>query len=160
MLSDDNPAIARTIFNIAATQGEKGDFAAAEPMYEEAQARLRRAHGPNHPNVVLATWVLGKNQYKLGRLAEAEANLKAALAVDDPDGKLPPDDYARVSSILASVLIDEKRYPQAEPLALRALAIQDSLADTTRAKQSVEQLVTLYVRWGKPDRAAEYRRRQ
>jgi serine/threonine protein kinase/Tfp pilus assembly protein PilF len=60
MLSDDNPAIARTIFNIAATQGEKGDFAAAEPMYEEAQARLRRAHGPNHPNVVLATWVLGK----------------------------------------------------------------------------------------------------
>ena len=160
MLSDQDPAIGRTIFNMASTIEAKGDTLAAEPMYEEAQKRLLRANGPDHPNTVVATWVLGRAQYKAGRRREAEANLKAALAVSDPNGKLPPHDYGRVASILASLLIDERRFPEAEGLSLRALAIWDSLADTMRARKSAEQLVTLYDRWGKPDRAAEYRQRR
>jgi tetratricopeptide (TPR) repeat protein len=160
MLSPNDPAIARTLYNIGATLDAKKDYAAAEPLYEEADARMRRALGPNHPNSVVATWTLGRNQARLGRRKEAEANLRAVLAVKAPDGKLAPDDEAKVSSILASVLIDERRYGEAEPLALRALAVWDSMPDTTRAREGAEQLVTLYDRWGKPDRAAAYRQRK
>jgi eukaryotic-like serine/threonine-protein kinase len=160
MLSPNDPAIARTLYNIAATLDAKKDYAGAEPLYEEAYARMRRALGPDHPNSVVATWTLGRNQARLGRRKEAEANLRAVLAVKAPDGKLAPDDEAKVSSILASVLIDERRYGEAEPLALRALAVWDSMPDTTRAREGAEQLVTLYDRWGKPDRAAAYRQRK
>lgn len=157
MLGDDNPAIGRTIFNIAATFGEKRDYAAAEPLFEEALARLTRAHGPNHPNVTLATWVLGRNQYRLRRFAEAETNLRAALNVTDADARLDPTDYSRVAAILADVYIDQRRYAVAEPLALRALALRDSLTDTTNAGYSRRQLVRLYQGWGKSDRADRYR---
>jgi hypothetical protein len=49
-------------------------------------------------------------------------------------------------------------YAEAEPLALRVLAVRDSMADTL-ARKTVAQLVTLYEAWGKPDRAAEFQRR-
>ncbi|MFL5493824.1 MAG: tetratricopeptide repeat protein [Gemmatimonadales bacterium] len=157
MLPDNHQAIGRTLFNIGATLEEKGDLAAAEPLYEEAHTRLRRALGATHPDVVLATWVLGRNQYKLGRRAQAEANLRAALAVHDPDGRLQPSDYGRVASVLVSLLIDQRRYAEAEPVGLRVLAVRDSLADSTKAMESRAQLVKLYQEWGKPDRAAKFR---
>ena len=76
----------------------------------------------------------------------------------DTRRRLQPKDYGRVASVLAALLIDEQRYAEAEPLALRVLTVRDSMADTL-AKKSVAQLVTLYEAWGKADRVAEFRRR-
>ena len=69
MLADDNPAIGRSLYNLAATEYRRGDYAAAEPLYEEALTRMRRAYGPEHTDVVWATASLGRNQYLLGRRA-------------------------------------------------------------------------------------------
>ena len=59
---------------------------------------------------------------------------------------------------MVSLLMDEHRWAEAEPLALRVLAIRDSLGDTL-ARESAAQLVKLYEGWGKLERAEEYRKR-
>jgi tetratricopeptide (TPR) repeat protein len=158
VLPDDNPAIGRTIFNLASAEYGKGDYAAAQPLFEESLERMRKVYGPEHPDVVWATASMGKNLYRLGRLDDAERDLRWALDVKDPNGQFGPRDYTLIAPYMVSVLMDRRRWAEAEPIALRVLAIRDSLADTL-SRQSAEQLVKLYQGWGKPDRAAEFRKR-
>ncbi len=158
VLADDNPAIGRSLFNLATVEYIRGAYAAAEPVFEEAITLMRRAYGPEHTDVVWATASLGRNQYRLGRRAEAERNLRWALNVKDPDGRLVAQDFARIAPTMVSLLMDQRRWGEAEPVALRVLAIRDSMADTL-ARQAAGQLAVLYEGWGKVDRAAEYRRR-
>jgi serine/threonine protein kinase/tetratricopeptide (TPR) repeat protein len=155
-LADDNPAIGRSLFNLAALEYDEGSYQAAEPLYEEAVSRMRRAYGPENTDVVFATATMGRNRYRLGRTAEAEKNLRWALDVTDPAGRLDPMMYARFGRILVMLMVDQRRWAEAEPFALRVLAIQDSLQDTL-ARASARQLVTIYEALGKPERAAHYR---
>jgi hypothetical protein len=94
----------------------------------------------------------------LGRTAEAEKNLRWSLDVTDPAGRLDPTFYARFGRLLVMLLVDQRRWDQAEPLALRVLAIQDSLKDTL-ARASAEQLVKIYEGTGRHDLAAKYLKR-
>jgi len=84
--------------------------------------------------------------------------LRWALDVQDPNGELRGRDYTLIAPYMVSVLMDRRRWAEAEPIALRVPAIRDSLADTL-SRQSAEQLVKLYQGWGKPDRAAAFRER-
>ncbi len=158
VLANDNPAIGRSLFNIASIDYNAGKYATAEPLYEEALTLMRRAYGPEHTDVVYATGSLGRNQYYLGRKAEAERNLRWALEVTHPDGRLEPVFYARFGRMLVSLLVEQRRWAEAEPLAIRVLAIQDSLKDTL-ARVTAGQLAAIYEARGKADVAAEYLRR-
>ena len=157
-LADDNPAIGRSLFNLAALEYDAGSYRAAELLYEEAVSRMRRAYGPENTDVVYATAAMGRNQYYLGRTAEAEKNLRWSLDVTDPAGRLDPTFYARFGRLLVMLLVDQRRWDQAEPLALRVLAIQDSLKDTL-ARASAEQLAKIYEGTGRHDLAAKYLKR-
>jgi serine/threonine protein kinase len=159
MLADDNPAIGRTLFNMAATEWRRDDYSAAQPLYEEALARMRRVYGPLHTDVVWATAALGRNEYALGRVVDAERHLSWAIGVTDPDGRLSASDYARMIPTMVKLLMAQRRWAEAEPLALRVLAIRDSLGDTAFVARAAGQVVTLYEAWGKPGRSAEFRHR-
>ena len=74
---------------------------------------------------------------------------------------ITPLTYDWIAFDLAGLLVEQRRFEEAEPFALRVLAIRDSIngpadADT---RESLTQLATLYERWGRPERAAEYRQR-
>ena len=104
VLADDNPAIGRTLFNLASLEHDAGSYRAAEPHYEEALLRMRRAYGPEHPDVVYATGWLGRNQFYLGQRAEAERNIRWAMSVTNPTSAPTPVDPAearRIHSALA-----------------------------------------------------------
>jgi hypothetical protein len=60
--------------------------------------------------------------------------------------------------VLVSLLMDQRRWADAEPFALRVLEIRDSLADSLAGKAAA-QLAALYEGWGRPANAAEYRGR-
>jgi eukaryotic-like serine/threonine-protein kinase len=158
LLADDNPAIGRTLFNLASLEYTERSYRAAEPLYEEALMRMRRAYGPEHPDVVFATGSLGRNQFYLGRVAEAERNLRWALSVTNPTSAPTPVDTARFGRILVPLLVDQRRWKDAEPLALRVLAIQDSLKDTL-ARITAGHLATIYGATGRPELAARSRQR-
>jgi tetratricopeptide (TPR) repeat protein len=159
VLPEDSPDIGRTLFNLATAEYLRGEYRAAEPLYEESLARMRRAYGPLHPDVVWATGSLGRNQYRLTRRAEGERNLRWALDVTDPDGQLDAQGVSKFGSELVSLYLEQRRWAEAEPLALRVLAIQDSTGDTLAARGSAAQLAEIYRGKGRYDLAAEYRRR-
>ena len=118
---------------------------------------MRKVYGPEHPDVVWATAALGRNQFRLGRVADGERNMRWALDVKDPNGKLSPRDITMIGPAMTSLLMQQRRWADAEPLALQVLHFRDSLGDTL-ASAAAAQLDTLYTGWGKPGRAAEYRR--
>jgi tetratricopeptide (TPR) repeat protein len=158
VLGDENPAVGRTLYNLATANYINKDYAAAEPFYEEALTRMRKVYGPEHPDVVWATAALGRNQFRMGRLADGERLMRWALDVKDPNGKLSPREITLIGPALTSLLLQQRRWAEAEPLALKVLQFRDSLGDTLAAAAAA-QLDTLYTGWGKPERAAEYRRR-
>jgi hypothetical protein len=57
-----------------------------------------------------------------------------------------------------SLLVEQQRWKDAEPLALRIFAIQDSLQDTL-ARVTAGQLATIYDATGRKERAEPYRAR-
>jgi serine/threonine protein kinase/tetratricopeptide (TPR) repeat protein len=158
LLPDDNPAIGRTLFNLASLEYTARSYRAAEPLYEEALLRMQRAYGPEHPDVVYATGSLGRNQFYLGRSAEAERNLRWALSVKNPTSAPTPVDTVRFGRILVSLLVDQRRWKDAEPLALRVFAVQDSLKDTL-ARTTAGYLATIYDATGRAGLAAQSRQR-
>jgi serine/threonine protein kinase/tetratricopeptide (TPR) repeat protein len=159
LLADDNPAIGRTLFNLASLEYAVGSYREAEPHYEEALLRMRRAYGPEHPDVVFATGWLGRNQFDLGRRAEAERNFRWVLSVTAPNGPTPRDSV-RFGRVLVTILVDQRQWKEAEPLALRVLAIADSLKQDSLARVTAGQLATLYDATGRKEQAAQYRRLQ
>ncbi|HYC31652.1 MAG TPA: tetratricopeptide repeat protein, partial [Gemmatimonadales bacterium] len=158
LLAPEDPAIGRTLFNLAALEYNSRSYRAAEPLYEEALLRMQRAYGPEHQDVVYATGSMGRNQYYLGRTTEAERNLRWALSVTAPSAPPSPVDSARFGRILVSLLVDERRWREAEPLALRVLAIQDSMQDTL-ARLTAENLAKIYEATGRKGVAERYRAR-
>jgi hypothetical protein len=54
--------------------------------------------------------------------------------------------------------VDQRRWKDAEPLALRVFAIQDSLQDTL-ARVTAGHLATIYDATGRKERAEQYRAR-
>jgi tetratricopeptide (TPR) repeat protein len=158
LLAPDDPAIGRTLFNLAALEYNSRSYRAAEPLYEEALLRMQRAYGPEHPDVVYATGSMGRNQYYLGRTTEAERNLRWALSVTDPNAVPSAVDSMRFGRVLVRLLVDQRRWREAEPLALRVLEIQDRVQDTL-ARETAVNLVKIYEAVGRKDLAERYRTR-
>ena len=112
---------------------------------------MRRAYGPKHPDVVYATGWVGRNQFYLGRFAESERNIRWALSAT-----ATAKDTLRFGRILATMLVDQRRWKEAEPLALRVLAFQDSAKDSL-ARVTAGLLVRVYDATGRKEQAAQYR---
>ena len=80
-LGDDSAAVARTLVNMGAVLRQAGEKERAEAILRDAVGRMERAYGPDHSDVASTHrslgWVLGD----LGRLADAEKEHRAALAI-------------------------------------------------------------------------------
>ena len=155
VLAADNPAIGRTLFNLASLEHDAGAYRAAEPHYAEAVTRMRRAYGPEHPDVVYATGWMGRNQFYAGDRAESERNIRWVLSLKNPTA-VSPKDTMRFGRFLVTMLVDQRRWREAEPLALRVFAIQDSTQDTL-ARVTAGQLAAIYEGMGESERAEQWR---
>jgi tetratricopeptide (TPR) repeat protein len=158
LLAPDNPAIGRTLYNLASLENDAGAYAAAQPHYEEAARLMRQAYGPEHRDVVSATGWMGRNQFELGRYAESERSIRSVLAVTAA-GSVTARDTMRFGRFLVTMLVDQRRWKEAEPLALRVFAIMDSLKEDSLARVMAGQLVAIYEGMGRGERAEEWRGR-
>jgi hypothetical protein len=72
----------------------------------------------------------------------------------------------RVESLLGASLVGQKKYAEAEPLLLEGyrgmFELKDRMAASDRyhLDQAHDWIVKLYVAWGKPEKAAEWKRNQ
>ena len=106
---------------------EKGDYAAAEPLYRQALALHRKLLGDEHPHVATSLNNLAGLFKDKGDYAAGEPLLREALALRR---KLLGDEHPEVATSLnnlASLLGDKGDYAAAEPLFREALALRRKL---------------------------------
>jgi serine/threonine protein kinase/uncharacterized protein HemY len=155
-LGDDSEPVARTLANLGTVYWAQGNDAAALPKYEEALQRLTRFLGPDHPDVASVLVGESGSLMRLGRLDEAEAAVRRALAIRAAkfDDASSPMALGRLR--LGQIYTAKKRFPEADAL-LRAAAeslIKEQGVSGVFAKRAITARAELYKAWGKPAEAS------
>jgi serine/threonine protein kinase len=130
---------------------------------QEDQASRLFHHNPNASEDADALAERGKTLLLEKKSAEAELALRESLTIRQKD---QPDDWTtyKTESLLGEALLDQKKYDEAER---RLLAGWEGLKNRVSKMPSdqkdqlthaVERLVRLYESWGKPDKAAKWRK--
>jgi tetratricopeptide (TPR) repeat protein len=153
-----------TLSDFASMYQRQGKYALAETYAEQALAGRRHSLGAEHPDTMASERDLALAYLSQGKFAQSEPLAREAL---EAEKKLQPDDWQRYrdASLLAASLAGEKKYAEAEPLLLEGyqgmLARKDRIAIPDRYHLDLGHrwLVQLYEAWGKPDKAAEWKKK-
>ncbi|MGH7540622.1 MAG: protein kinase domain-containing protein [Gemmatimonadota bacterium] len=152
--------------NLAAVRRDRGDYAAAAPLYREVLARRARAYpirdnpserlarmGPRHGLATALT--------EIGEAVEAESLLRDVVHVADSvyaGGRDHWEFYPYAArSTLGRNLSVQGRFAEAEPLLVESWSWLRENGDPVTRRIALERLVRLYEVWGKPGVADEYR---
>jgi serine/threonine protein kinase len=162
-LGAEHPDTLNTLSDFVAMYQRKGEYALAEKYAVQALAGRRHALGSEHPDTVSSTADLALAYISERKFAESEPLGREVLEFYQ---KRQPDDWQRFrsESLLGASLAGQKKYTEAEPLLLEAyqgmLARKDRIAvpDRYNLDRAREWLIQLYSSWGKPAKAAEWRK--
>ncbi|MDM8559546.1 tetratricopeptide repeat protein [Candidatus Parabeggiatoa sp. HSG14] len=119
----DHPDTATSLNNLAALYRSMGDYARAEPLYQQALAIMKTVLGENHPYTATSLNNLAVMYYSMGDYARAEPLYQQASEIwKTALGENHPD-YALSLNNLAELYRSMGDYTRAEPLYQQALAI-------------------------------------
>jgi tetratricopeptide (TPR) repeat protein len=148
VLMDHDPYVALSdagaLDNRATDMFNRGEYADALPLYQQALVLAQRAHTavPGTPqtilDVVFAMSELGKTQRNLGDLPGAQIVLQQAVALAEPPPVGP--DHPRLALALKDlgrVLRQRGRYDEADATLQRALTMQEQLLGPEHADVSL-----------------------
>lgn len=163
VLGEDRPPTLTTMNLLGTVKYYEGDYPAAEQLFVRALDGQRRVLG-NHPSTANSLVWLGRDQLKQGKTEQAERSFREAVTMYQ---KVNPAGWQRYSaeSFLGQALAEERKYGDAESpllsgyqgmLERRNKIPAASKPDLTSAG---EQIVQMYDKWPKPDKAAEWRAR-
>jgi serine/threonine protein kinase/tetratricopeptide (TPR) repeat protein len=165
VLGPEHPYTLGELGDFAFMYQQEGDYARAESVAAEVLTSRRHRSGSQNPNTVSSALDLGLACASEGKFTESEALAREALEFYQ---KEEPDDWQRyrAESVLGESLAGEKKFAEAEPLLSEGyqgmLARRDRIAipDRYHLDRAREWLVQLYSAWGKPEKAAEWKKKQ
>jgi serine/threonine protein kinase len=79
-LGRSHPTLAQSLYNLAVLESDRGDFAAAGPLFERSRAIWVEAFGEEHPKVADNERALGEYLSSAGDCLAARSHLERALA--------------------------------------------------------------------------------
>ena len=164
VLRSEHPRTLVTFADVASMYQREGKYALAESYAAQALAGRRHALGSENTDTMASAADLAQACQSQGKFAEAVPLAREALEFER---KKRPDDWQRfrVESLLGASLAGQKKYAQAEPLLLEGysgmLARKDRIdvPEWYYLDRAREWLVQLYQDWGKPEKAAEWRKK-
>lgn len=164
VLPPEHPDILFVLADLGQMYQRQGKYNLAENYAEQALTARRRKLGTESPDTAASEADLALAYLSQGHFAESEPAAREALEVEN---KIQPDSWQRFrdASLLGESLAGEKKYSEAEPLLLEGyqgmLARKDRIdvPDLYHLELAHQWLVQLYQAWGKPDRAAEWKRK-
>ncbi|MBS1990039.1 MAG: tetratricopeptide repeat protein [Cyanobacteria bacterium SZAS LIN-3] len=114
------------VFSRARASGEFENYAEAATDYAEA-ALMARDFGESDVRLLESVSRLAYCRYRLGELAQAEANYREALSLMERyHTATHPERFASIIWALAVTLSDEKRFDEAEKFFRRSMEISES----------------------------------
>jgi tetratricopeptide (TPR) repeat protein len=119
----DDPRLAAVVLNLGVNSFDRGDYPAAERLYDRALAILEKALGPHHPDLAPTLNNLGSVREKQGRFADAVAAMERAMAIREASvGPRHPGVAVSLTN-LGVLAVRQRQYTIAEPHFRRALEI-------------------------------------
>jgi eukaryotic-like serine/threonine-protein kinase len=161
VLGEDHPYTLNSTFEIGRTYESEGRFREAEQLYSNLAPVRSRVMGARHPVAAGDLLALGRTRIALRKFPEAEVALREALRA--MDGTPAGWQKFEAQSALGASLAGQRQYDEAEPLLLEGhqgmLQRQPTmpLEDRAALLRSRGWLSDLYIRWGKPEKAARWR---
>jgi len=164
VLGPEHPNTLNTLSGFASMYQRRGKYALAEAHAAQALAGCRHTLGSEHPDTMASAADLALAYYSQGKFAESEALAREALEFNR---QKQPDDWQRfrAESLLGASLARQKKFAEAEPLLLEGyqgmLARKERMPipDWYHLDRASEWIVQLYQAWGKPAKAAEWRKK-
>src|SRR5215472_4920367 len=160
----ENYSTLLTLDDLAYMYQQQGRYGLAETHSAQALAGRRHALGSEHPDTMASAADLALAYLSQGKFAESEPLAREALEFNR---NKQPEDWQRfrTESLLGVSLAGQKKYAEAEPLLLEGyqgmLARKERMAvpDWYHLDRAREWLVQLYQAWGKPAKAAAWRKK-
>jgi tetratricopeptide (TPR) repeat protein len=159
----EHPLALDTLSEFGSLYQQQGQYDLAESLMAQVLASRRRTLGSDDPRTAAAAADLAFAYLSQGKFAESEPLAREAAEFDR---KKQPDEWIRfrAESLLGASLAGQTKYAEAEPLLIEGyqgmLARKDRIAipDRSELDHGRERLVQLYQAWGKPERAAKWRK--
>jgi eukaryotic-like serine/threonine-protein kinase len=163
-LGPDHPNTLATQNNLAASYDAAGQFDKSEPLCRDCLNRSKKQFGTEAWRTSTAMASLGSNLLEQKKSTEAEPLLRECLAIRE---KSSPDSWATFNahSLLGGSLLGQNKYAEAEPLVLsgyegmKAREAKIPQPEEWKLTKAGERIVELYEAWGKPDQAADWRKK-
>jgi tetratricopeptide (TPR) repeat protein len=164
LLGPEHPLALDVLANFAATYQRQGKHALAAAYAVQALAGRRRALGSEHRDTMSSVADLALVYQSQGEFARSEPLAREALEFGR---KKQPDDWQRfrAESLLGASLAGQNEYADAEPLlrdgyeGMAARKDRMGVPDWYHMDRAREWMVHLYEAWGKPAKAAEWRKK-
>ena len=158
---EEHPATLIAMHNLAMLYYQQERYAEAEPLVTKALAASRRVLGPAHRTTGLCLTLLARLRLAQHRYAEAESVLREST--HDRNG---PDNWRQYEchSLLGFSLMAQSKFAEAEPWLIsgyRGIVQRKATVPVSSLpflEQAGENIVQLYTSWGKPEKAAEWRK--
>jgi serine/threonine protein kinase/tetratricopeptide (TPR) repeat protein len=164
LLGPEHPDTLGDISDAAFMYQSEGKFALAETYAAQALEGRRHALGSDHPDTMASAADLALALISERKFVGSEPLAREAFEFNQ---KKQPDDWQRfrAESLIGASLAGQKNYTEAEPLLLEGY--QGMLARKNRMDApnwyhidgAHEWIVQLYTAWGKPEKAAEWRKK-
>jgi amino acid transporter/lipopolysaccharide biosynthesis regulator YciM len=163
VLGEEHPLTLASLHSLAWVYQYEKRFTEADEIYVKILDARRRVLGPRHPETLIGWMMLTQVRLQQRRFAEAETLGQDLLAAYK---EAAPDQWRRfyTETMVGESLVAQGKYAEAEPLLLsghnglverRAKILPEQREPSIN--ESIENLVSLYEKWGKPERAAEWR---
>jgi tetratricopeptide (TPR) repeat protein len=135
--------LGRVLLSLAQTRQDQSEFASAEALAREAYARLERHGTPRE--MMTANRILGIVAWRLGRLTEAEAQLRVVLDIATREGTAIERGHALVDVANVMLQRDDRGFGQALEYYEQAAELFGSGQDlAARARVLMNRAVLLY----------------
>jgi serine/threonine protein kinase len=159
LLSPSHLWLGDNLRNQAISLYRQNKFADAQSRVDETLKIYLESFGAHYDNYPTALITKGLILNKTGKSKEGEIILREAVKLRTES--LPKEHFwvAVANAALGECLTTQKRFAEAEPLlVLSYAALNSSLGQRDpRTKEALQRLLKLYVEWGKPAKAAQYR---
>ncbi len=160
LLGEDHPDTVRLYNELAFTFSKQDKYDQAEPLFRQALEAYRHTLGEEHPGTLIPMHNLASILEKQGKADEAVGIYRKVIQLAE---KVLPEGHVNTAlfrGALGNCLIILADYEEAEQHLLAAYnAVKASLGNNHPRTQHIRtKLLTLYDAWGKPAKAAQYRR--
>jgi tetratricopeptide (TPR) repeat protein len=161
VLNGNHPDIARTFINLAGVLKDEGDYGLARQYYEESLEIYRASSGDDQPTTILTIQMLAQTLLLQGETVAANLYLPQLRSLGTQTYKSFGNAYAKGMTELGDILLDQKKYDQAQPFFAKAIEVFDALEVKDELANAIPlmRLAMIYRHTGKDSSAVKLYKR-